>query len=88
MAKKETPRITPPEQGQVVRIKAQRDGYRRAGVAHTKAPVDHAHDTFSPAQLEQLQADPNLSVSVVDKPKSTAVPTDKPNDAPKRTGGD
>jgi hypothetical protein len=73
MAKKDAQKITLPEKGQLVRIKAQRDGYRRAGVAHTTAATDHAHDTFTPEQLEQLHGDANLSVSYVDAPaKNTA----------------
>jgi hypothetical protein len=69
MPKKETPKIELPKAGQLVRIKAHRDGYRRAGVAHTKAAVDHAHDAFTPEQLEQLHGDENMIVSYVDAPK-------------------
>ncbi|MGH6887981.1 MAG: HI1506-related protein [Rhizomicrobium sp.] len=81
MAKKDAPKIELPEKGQLVRIKAHRDGYRRAGVAHTKAGADHAHDTFTPAQLEALHGDANLSVSYVDAPKTPGPQTsNKPSD--------
>lgn len=71
MAKKSAPKssVALPGQGQAVRIRALRDGYRRAGVKHTKEGVDHPADRFTPAQLEQLNGDPNLVVSYVDKPK-------------------
>lgn len=51
---------------QIVRIKAKRDGFRRCGVAHPKAPTDHAADRFTPAELEILQADPMLSVELIE----------------------
>ena len=47
-----------------VRIVSKVEGFRRAGVAHSKAGVDHPLDVFqSPVQLEQLFAEPNLIVS-------------------------
>lgn len=52
--------------GQIVRVKADRDGYRRAGVAHTKAGIDHPADAFTADQMAALQDDPRLTVSVVD----------------------
>jgi hypothetical protein len=70
MAEKKTGKtaeIALPKSNQIVRIKAHRDGYRRAGVAHTKAAADHAHDAFTPAQLEQLHGDENLLISYVEK---------------------
>ncbi|MEE1950976.1 HI1506-related protein [Pseudomonas alcaligenes] len=50
----------------IVRIKSARDGYRRCGVAHPKAATDHPADRFSAEELERLQADPVLSVELVD----------------------
>ena len=49
-----------------LRISARRDGYRRAGIAHTRAPVDHPPGTFTAAQLAALKADPNLTVEQVE----------------------
>lgn len=50
---------------QVIRITAQRDGFRRAGVAHPKGPTDYAVDHFTREQLEAFLAEPMLSVQPV-----------------------
>jgi hypothetical protein len=50
----------------IVRIKSARDGYRRCGVAHPRQPTDHQADRFTEAELERLQADPVLTVTLVD----------------------
>lgn len=47
-------------------------GIRRAGVHHPATAVEHSLEAFSDAQLEQLQADPNLKVELV----SPAAPND------------
>jgi Mu-like prophage FluMu N-terminal domain len=44
-----------------VRIISRKDGFRRAGVAHT-GDVTHPAGTFSPAQLKLLKAEPLLTV--------------------------
>ena len=46
----------------VVRISARRDGFRRCGVAHSKAPRDWPAGSFTADELEVLRAEPNLSV--------------------------
>ena len=56
----------------IVRIKSARDGYRRCGVAHPKAATDHPADRFSAEELERLQADPVLSVELVEGELSSA----------------
>lgn len=49
-----------------LRIVSRRDGFRRAGIAHTKEAVDHPLDAFTaPEPLEQLFAEPNLVVQLV-----------------------
>lgn len=48
-----------------VRIAAKRDGFRRCGMAHPKAPADHPADRFPPDQLEALLAEPMLTVDLV-----------------------
>lgn len=48
-----------------VRIAARRDGFRRAGMAHSKAPTDHPAARFSPEQLEALLSEPMLTVELV-----------------------
>ena len=49
-----------------IRISAQRDGFRRAGVRHPKKPTDYPVDHFSEDQLRQFLAEPMLSVSPVE----------------------
>lgn len=46
-------------------IKAMRDGFRRCGVAHSKAPVVHEDETFSAEQWGVLNAEPMLIISDV-----------------------
>ncbi|MER9545612.1 HI1506-related protein [Mesorhizobium sp. M0437] len=49
-----------------VRIRSKVDGFRRAGIAHSKAPVEHAMEAFKgPEQLEALFAEPNLVVELI-----------------------
>ncbi|MBN3968543.1 hypothetical protein IMW75_25145 [Pseudomonas gregormendelii] len=43
-------------------IKALRDGFRRAGVAHSSAGTYYADDAFSEEQLEALNGEPQLIV--------------------------
>lgn len=51
---------------EAVRVKAMRQGgFRRAGIAHPAEAVDHPAETLTPAQLEQLLAEPLLSVELV-----------------------
>lgn len=71
----------------IIRITSQQDGYRRAGTAHSVKAVEHPPGTFTAEQLAQLQADPRLSVQVIDSPhnpESAAVPALA---APGSTGG-
>ncbi|MER9211574.1 HI1506-related protein [Mesorhizobium sp. M0663] len=49
-----------------VRIRSKTDGFRRAGIAHSKTPVEHQLDGFrSPEPLEALFAEPNLVVEFI-----------------------
>lgn len=49
-----------------LRIAAKRDGFRRAGIAHGKAPVDHPLGVFeTPEQMEALFAERMLTVEIV-----------------------
>jgi hypothetical protein len=50
----------------IIRITSKQDGFRRCGVAHTKAGTDHPADRFTEAELELLQADPMLTVELLD----------------------
>ncbi|WP_164273405.1 HI1506-related protein [Stenotrophomonas sp. B1-1] len=53
-------------------ITSKIEGFRRAGVAHSTTPTPYAEDRFTPDQLAQLQAEPNLFVQLL--PKSEAIP--------------
>jgi hypothetical protein len=66
--KKAAPAITLGK-GQVLRVRAEKDGYRRGGVPLTKAGVDFAEGKFSAEQLEAWQDDPRVTLSVIDVPK-------------------
>ncbi|MEI9410715.1 HI1506-related protein [Mesorhizobium salmacidum] len=49
-----------------LRIRSKVDGFRRAGIAHSKAPVEHQIGAFKgPEQLEALFAEPNLVVELI-----------------------
>lgn len=48
----------------VVRISAKREGFRRAGMAHSKAATEHPLSRFTPDQVEELLAEPNLMVEL------------------------
>lgn len=50
----------------IIRIKSQREGYRRCGAVHPKAATDYAADHFTAEELERLQADPVLAVTLLD----------------------
>lgn len=45
-------------------IKSQIEGYRRAGMAHSKTPVTHPDGTFSETQVAQLEADPRITLTL------------------------
>ncbi|PKR90874.1 hypothetical protein CXZ10_05860 [Pleomorphomonas diazotrophica] len=45
-----------------IRITSRIEGFRRAGMRHSKAPVEHPIDRFSDEQLALLEKEPNLTV--------------------------
>ncbi|RWE51087.1 MAG: hypothetical protein EOS24_33660 [Mesorhizobium sp.] len=48
-----------------LRIRSKIEGFRRAGVAHSKAPVEHPLDRWpQPEQLEALFSEPNLTIEL------------------------
>lgn len=71
-----------------IRISATRDGYRRAGHAHSMKPKDWPSDAFSGEQLQQLHDDPRITVQEVEPAKAPAKakPQNK-QDGSKATGG-
>lgn len=49
-----------------LRIASKHEGFRRAGMSHSKQPREHAIETFTrPEQLEALFAEPNLTVELI-----------------------
>lgn len=48
-----------------LRIRARREGFRRAGMAHSAAPVLHPAGTFTPDQVAALLAEAMLDVAAV-----------------------
>lgn len=49
-----------------VRIRSKVEGFRRAGIAHSKMPVEHQLGAFlKPEHLEALFAEPNLVVEFI-----------------------
>ena len=51
-----------------IRIISSKDGFRRAGLAHTKEPKEYPVDQFTKDQLEALKTEPMLTVTEVDLP--------------------
>lgn len=50
--------------GKVIDITAKRDGFRRAGLAHSETTTTYPLSDFTKAQLEQLQNEPMLVVAI------------------------
>jgi hypothetical protein len=48
----------------VIDITAKREGFRRAGIAHSETTKTYPVSRFTPAQLAQLKAEPMLIVAV------------------------
>ena len=59
-----------------ITIVSKLEGYRRAGMAHTKTPVSHPDDTFSKQQLAQLQADPRITITLDTAEDALSAPED------------
>ena len=49
----------------MIEITSKREGFRRAGIAHSVAPRQYPDAAFTEEQLQQLRAEPMLKVSVV-----------------------
>ena len=62
----------------IVRIKSKRDGYRRCGISHPRLATDHPAERFTESMLAKLQADPVLTVELIDG--------ELPGPAPEGTG--
>lgn len=63
----------------MIRITAKQDGFRRAGMAHTKEPRLYPDNRFTPAELDALKAEPMLVVEILANDRQeTAGPNKKP----------
>lgn len=51
--------------GPVLRITARRDGFRRAGISHPRQPTEYQAERFTPAEVENLLAEPSLTVELI-----------------------
>lgn len=47
-------------------ITSKKDGFRRCGVAHPMAPTMYEDGSFTPDQINELQAEPMLTVQFDD----------------------
>lgn len=59
----------------MIRITSKQEGFRRAGMSHTKEPKEYPDHQFSPEQLAALKAEPMLIVVIEEKVKE--VPLEK-----------
>lgn len=66
----------------IVRIKSKKEGFRRAGIAHSTKPTDHPFERFCARQLKALADDPMLDVEIIDEPE----PVPEPEPEPERKG--
>jgi hypothetical protein len=58
-----------------IRITSKREGFRRAGIAHSTKPTDHPAKNFTKEQIAALKAESMLAVEELDvaetKPKAS-----------------
>jgi len=50
----------------MIRINSKQHNFRRCGIPHPKKPVEYPDDRFSEDELKILQAEPRLTVEIVD----------------------
>lgn len=55
----------------MIRIRSKTPGFRRCGIAHPATATEYADDDFTPEQLEQLLAEPELLVELIDYEPNT-----------------
>jgi len=63
----------------MIRIKAKRDGFRRAGRAHPARWVEYPDSEFTPEELRMLLSEPMLEVEVVEEEKQTVATKKRPS---------
>lgn len=57
-----------------LRIRALKEGFRRAGLKHSVTPKDHLLESFTKKQIDALKAEPLLNVQEVDVPVEEEAP--------------
>ena len=62
----------------MIEIRSKKEGFRRAGGAHSVAPKQYPDDAFTEKQLEQLRAESMLTVTQVDGDKAAEEEPAKP----------
>ncbi|MDY0261982.1 HI1506-related protein [Syntrophotalea acetylenica] len=58
----------------MIRITAKIEGFRRCSMAHGKQPTEYPDGRFSKDVLEQLGAEPNLVVEIIEETKGPTAP--------------
>jgi hypothetical protein len=53
----------------VIRITSKKEGFRRCGMAHSKAAVEYTSGKFTPEELDALKAEPMLVVEDIPDPE-------------------
>ena len=64
-------------------IKSKREGFRRCGIAHHLEEITHPDGRFTPDEITRLQAEPRLTVKLVESSVERIVP-----DQPQEISGD
>lgn len=49
----------------MIKIRAKKDGFRRAGQAFSSTLTEYSDDQFSPEQIKQLQAEPMIEIQLL-----------------------
>lgn len=62
-----------------VKIISKKEGFRRAGKAHSENPTIWPDKTFTPEQIDQLKKEPMLIVEILPNPKPTEKNEDPEN---------
>ena len=66
----------------MIKIVSHKEGFRRAGIAHTLEPVLWPNDYFTKEQLDALKAEPMLIVDVLPEKPGPKPTTEKPDKKP------
>jgi len=56
----------------MIRITSKQHNFRRCGVAHPKGTTEYPDDRFSSAELKVFQAEPKLTVEIVEEKSPAA----------------